>query len=92
MFAPGDHAAALLQNTGVKSNVIRSSIWPSSTIQLHWKNPEAVSDEQRGWVRDVMAHTWEGHRGLKFVGWTKQHQRQEELKSELRRKGHVVKG
>ena len=66
-----DRTAALLQDKGEKGSILRSSVWQTKTIEVHWENPDAANEEERGWVRDAIARTWERHSGLKFVGWDK---------------------
>lgn len=61
----------LLQEKGERANVLRSSIWQNRTIEVHWENPEAASDEERRWVKDAVSRTWEQKSQLRFVGWDK---------------------
>lgn len=65
-----DRADAWLQADDERANVLRSAIWPNSMIEVHWENPAAASDEERGWVRDAIARTWERHSGLRFTEWS----------------------
>jgi hypothetical protein len=64
-----DRAEALHRDEGVWGNVLRDSTWQSKTVEVHWENPDAAPEQERQWVRDAIARTWELHSGLRFTGW-----------------------
>lgn len=59
----------LMSDEGERGNVLRNSVWPSRTIEVHWENPEAAPEAERNWVRDAVSRTWERQSQLRFTGW-----------------------
>ena len=64
-----ERAVTLLRPQVDRANVLRSSVWQTTTIEVHWENPQAASEQERNWVRQAVTDTWERHSQLRFVGW-----------------------
>ena len=50
-------------------SVLEAGIWPNKTCNVCWENPSDNDATERGWVRDVVASTWERESGFTFTGW-----------------------
>jgi hypothetical protein len=47
--------------------VLSSSIWPSRTVPVCWT--QSGFTEEKRWVRDAIARTWEAQSQVTFTGW-----------------------
>lgn len=45
------------------------AIWPNATIPVTWENPTPDNAQEREWVREAVARTWQAESGLTFTGW-----------------------
>lgn len=52
-----------------KTYIMQSRIWPSTSIEVCWENPESHNQTEREWVRDQISKTWERHGGISFWNW-----------------------
>ncbi|WP_211194291.1 M12 family metallopeptidase [Pyxidicoccus fallax] len=48
--------------------VASSTLWRPMNVPVCWENPGANA-QQRQWVRDAVARTWEARSGVRFTGW-----------------------
>lgn len=48
--------------------MLRSSVWPSTSISVCWENPGAWGAE-REWVRDAVERSWSAVSAVRFSGW-----------------------
>jgi hypothetical protein len=52
-----------------KGFVLGSTIWSSRNISVCWENLNDSTPEQRGWIKDVIARTWETKSQVRFQNW-----------------------
>jgi hypothetical protein len=48
---------------------LSSAIWLTKNIPVCWENVNDSTPEQRGWIKDVVARTWEATSQVRFQGW-----------------------
>lgn len=48
---------------------VQESRWHIRTIPVCWENPEARHAQERDWVRDAVANSWQKHSKLIFSEW-----------------------
>ena len=48
---------------------LTSVIWDRSNIPVCWESLTTSTAQQRQWVRDAVARTWEAHSDVAFAGW-----------------------
>jgi hypothetical protein len=48
---------------------LSSAIWPTKNIPVCWESFNDSTSEQRGWIRGVVARTWEAKSLVRFEGW-----------------------
>ncbi len=48
---------------------LSSSLWTNWQIPVCWENEAAASANQRGWIQNAVARTWEANSDLRFIGW-----------------------
>jgi hypothetical protein len=41
--------------------------WPYNFVPVCWENPAAADENERGWVHQAVARTWEKQSGLRFT-------------------------
>jgi hypothetical protein len=47
----------------------RDAIWPTSAIPVCWEDFDAAFANERSWVQQAVADTWEAHSAVRFQGW-----------------------
>lgn len=55
-----------------KAVALRTSIWPTRTIQVTWDCSQTTFDRyasERQWVRDAIRATWERESAVRFTNW-----------------------
>jgi Astacin (Peptidase family M12A) len=62
-------AAAIGEMSDERANILRNSVWTTKEITVSWENPSAQDAQERQWVREAVAETWERECGVRFVGW-----------------------
>jgi hypothetical protein len=50
-------------------SVLESALWPNKACSVCWENGTTANATERGWVRDVVASTWERESPFRFTGW-----------------------
>lgn len=50
-------------------SVLETGIWKNNTCQVCWENPSTNNTNERSWVRDAIASTWERESNFRFTGW-----------------------
>jgi len=50
-------------------DVLTSSIWDSSIIDVCWENPTKANEHYRNIVENAVENTWDKVSGVDFVGW-----------------------
>lgn len=63
------HPTPILQAHLDRAYVLTGSVWPSPSIPVCWERFAVTDIDERGWVRDAIASTWEAVSGLTFTGW-----------------------
>jgi hypothetical protein len=43
--------------------------WPFNSVAVCWENPTPQDVQERNWVKDAIAGTWQMHSGLQVTGW-----------------------
>ena len=52
-----------------KGYVLTRSIWPSPDINVCWENFNQIAAQERQWVINAVARSWESHSNVRFLGW-----------------------
>jgi hypothetical protein len=65
--------AALSQVGHAQDNAfaLRSSKWDTNTIEVTWINPTAANAQEREWVKEAIANTWQLAADVMFTNWGK---------------------
>lgn len=53
-----------------KAYPLMAAKWPFNVVFVCWENATPDDLEQRRWVREAVANSWEKHSALRFFGWT----------------------
>jgi hypothetical protein len=64
---PGDDERTAGRDDGIYA--LANAVWPSPSIPVCWENPRASDSDQRGWVQEAVAATWESASAVDFTGW-----------------------
>jgi hypothetical protein len=52
-----------------KGFALNGAIWPTKNISVCWEQLTDSTSEQRGWIKDAVARTWEANSQVRFEGW-----------------------